>query len=136
MKCDHAKSLFLAYHDGDLSEDEHQVLKAHLDECESCASEWRAYKQTLGEVSGMFQITPPNDFAERVKHTIGRRSRGRFFGEQRVLSISFALVSFILILLFLLTYIFVSADREITLVAPSSESKDAQKGDGGEKTSP
>lgn len=118
MKCDQAQAQFLAYHDGDLSREEEKTLQAHLDECQDCKSEWEDYCATLGDVSGMFEIAPPEDFAERVKHAIGRRSRGRFFGEDRSLSVSFAIVSFVLIVLFLLAYLFIAAEREITVFSP------------------
>lgn len=134
MKCEDVRGLFLAYHDGDLAHDERQALEAHLNECEACVAEWTAYSRTLDEVSGMFQLSAPKDFTERVKHTIGRRSKGRFFGDDRNFSISFAVVSFILILFFLLAYLFLYADRSITLVSPGNDSTSTVNGDNRDKS--
>ncbi len=121
MKCDTAIDLFLAYQDGDLKGDELRALEEHLASCDSCAAEWAAYQATLGEVSGLFRVEPSDGFTQRVKQTIGKRSRGRFFGEQRNLSISFAIVSFLLILLVLLAYLYISSNREIILLSPEQE---------------
>jgi anti-sigma factor RsiW len=126
MNCDRARELFLEYHDGDLSDTDRQALEAHLETCEICRADWEAYQRTLGEVSGMFNVAPPADFAQRVKQTIGKRSRGRFFGHDRNLSINFAIVSFLLILLVILAYLFISSKQEIVLVEPSLENGDTQ----------
>lgn len=129
MKCDHAKDLFLSYHDGELTGDELTALEAHLSSCEACAAEWDAYRLTLGEVSGMFRVEPSEDFTQRVKQAIGKRSRGRFFGEQRNLSISFAIVSFLLILVVLLAYLLITSSKRIELLPPSEDhASDAEGG--------
>ncbi len=127
MKCDQAQARFLAYHDGDLSQEDEKALQVHLEACEGCKSEWKDYCATLGDVSGMFEIAPPDDFTERVKHAIGRRSRGRFFGEDRNLSLSFAIVSFVLIVLFLLAYLFIAAEREITVFSLEEDGAESTK---------
>ena len=117
MNCEHVNTLFLAYHDGDLSQEEKTALEDHLKTCATCAADWDAYLLTLNEVSGMFPVAAPDDFALRVKQTIGKRSRGRFFGEERPLGMSFAVVSFVLILLFLMAYYYLFSTREITVLS-------------------
>jgi anti-sigma factor RsiW len=124
MNCDTAKELFLAFHDGDLLETDRKALESHLESCASCASEWEAYRITLGEVSGMFALSPSEGFTQRVKQTIGKRSRGRFFSDQRNLGINFAIVSFVLIVLVLLAYLYISSSREIVLIPPSDDTSD------------
>ena len=124
MNCEDAKGLFLAYRDGDLSETESAAVASHIKECSSCAADWDAYNLTLNEVSGMFSMEAPEDFALKVKQTIGKRSRGRFFAEDRSIGISFAMVSFLLILVFLLAYLYLGSSKKITLLSPSGEPTD------------
>ncbi len=122
MKCEEAKALFLSAHDGDLGAIEKQAFDEHLASCEACQEEWKAYLLTLDEVSGMYPLAPPDEFTQRVKQVIGRRSKGRFFGDERPFSISFAIVSFVLIVLVLLAYLFISSGREIFLLFPDEKS--------------
>ena len=121
MKCDHVTSLFLSVHDQDVSEEEKKAFEAHLESCETCRADWEAYKMTLNEVSGMYPLAPPDEFTLRVKQAIGRRSKGRFFGDERPYSLSFAIVSFVLIVLVLLAYLFISSGKEIFVVFPGEE---------------
>ncbi|MCP4606784.1 MAG: zf-HC2 domain-containing protein [Proteobacteria bacterium] len=118
MECKRAKELFIGYHDGDLGERDQAALEKHLDDCDTCTTEWNGYLKTVGEISGLFRLAPPQDFASRVKQTIDRRSKGRFFGESGPFSIGFAVISFILILLFLLAYLFISQGTEFEIVLP------------------
>jgi anti-sigma factor RsiW len=129
MNCEHAKALFLAYHDEDLCEEEAAALKAHLEECATCAADWEAYRLTLNEVSGMFTLKPPEDFTLRVKQTIVKRSRGKFFAENKTIGLSFAVVSFLLILLFLTAYLYLFSARQITVVPSSSNSSSSENSD-------
>ncbi len=51
-----------------------------------------------------------------VEQKIKRRSKGRFFGEPRSFSTQFAIVSFILILMFMLAYLVMTEVTEITVL--------------------
>ena len=124
MDCEHAKELFIAYHDGDLSDSEKSTLEKHLRECDACRQEWEVYSKTMKEVSGMHRLTPSDDFVSRVKQTIGRRSRGRFFGESTHFGMGFAIVSFILILLVMLAYLFISSGKEVKLLPDNNDNTD------------
>ncbi len=121
MDCERARTLFLDYHDDDIGDGDRRDLEKHLDDCKACKVEWDDYLKTVGEVSGLLALTPSGDFTSRVKDTIGRRSRGRFFGEERPFSLWFAIISFLLILLVLLGYLFISAGTEIHIVPQKSE---------------
>ncbi len=121
MNCEHAKTLFLAYQDGDLAPDEKADFEAHLKSCAACSADLDAYIQTLNEVSGMFPMDAPKDFTLRVKQTIDKRSKGRFFGEERPLGMSFAIVSFVLIIFFLMAYYYLFSEREITVLFNQSQ---------------
>ncbi|MCP4677515.1 MAG: hypothetical protein GY854_18775 [Deltaproteobacteria bacterium] len=121
MDCEQARMLFLGYHDDDIGDGDRRDLENHLKECEECKAEWDDYRRTVGEVSGLLSLAPSEDFTSRVKETIGRRSRGRFFGEQRPFSLWFAIISFILILLVMLGYLFISAGTEIHVVPQKPE---------------
>jgi anti-sigma factor RsiW len=135
MKCDHATELFLSVHDGDIDDRERQAFFDHLERCASCRSEWEAYQLTLNEVSGIHAVSPPDQFTQRVKQVIGRRSKGRFFGEERHFSLSFAIVSFVLIVLVMLAYLYISSDREIMLLFPGDR-VDTEQSESGQSESP
>lgn len=119
MNCEDARDQFLAYHDGDLSREEKAQLEAHFDGCGFCRADWDAYLRTLGEISGMFRVAPMDGFTQKVKRTIGKRSRGRFFPDDRKLGVSFAIVSFLLILLVMLAYLWMVSAKEVELIAPA-----------------
>lgn len=116
MEHDKAKELFTSYHDGDLSADVSAQLEQHLEGCESCAVEWESFKRTVSEISGLLAFAPPADLTRSVETKIRKRSRGKFFGKQKNDSLQFALVSFILILLFILAYLMLTAVTEITIL--------------------
>jgi anti-sigma factor RsiW len=134
MDHDRAKEFFTRLHEGDLTDEERADLERHLDECEQCRSEWESYRLTVNEVSGLLQALPPEAFTHSVQQKIRKRSRGRFFGEQRPFSIWFAVVSFILILLFMLAYLVMTAATEIQILDESEtpdEQASAQERDAG-----
>ena len=116
MNCDTARKLFVNYEDGDLPSRKRQALENHLKVCDECQEEWKDYQKTLEGISGMHDLLPSPDFVSKVKQTIGKRSRGRFFGESQHQSVAFAVVSFVLILLFLLAYLFISHSIEIEVI--------------------
>jgi len=116
MDHDRAKELFTQYHEGDLGDEERARLERHLEECAECRGEWEVYRKTIDGVSGLFQLNAPDGFSRAVEQKIKRRSRGRFFGDQRPVSMQFAVVSFILILLFILAYLVMTAATEIFIL--------------------
>jgi predicted anti-sigma-YlaC factor YlaD len=116
MDCEKVRTLFVDLEDEALSPELLRDIEEHLKTCDSCRTEWHAYKQTVKEISGMYPIVPPEDFTLKVKETIGRRSKGRFFNESRTLNLSFAIVSFVLILLFALIYLFVFSGNNIEMI--------------------
>ncbi|MBN2716749.1 MAG: hypothetical protein JXX14_12930 [Deltaproteobacteria bacterium] len=66
-----------------------------------------------------------------VERKIHRRSKGKFFGRSRASNIQFALISFILVLLFMLAYLMLTAVNEIVMLDsdatapdPAAESSD------------
>lgn len=120
MDCKTAKKLFVSYKDGDLEGNPQKALEKHFKQCEACRKDWDEYQRTLQEITGMHDLQPPADFVSKVKQTIGKRSRGRFFGETKQPSMVFAVVSFILILLFLLAYLVISHTTEIQ-IEPAKE---------------
>ncbi len=122
MDCKQVKKRFINYHDGDLERGDRAALEKHLATCKTCQAEWDDYKKTMSEVSGLLHLGPSQDFVFRVKKTIDRRSNGRFFGEQSHHSLRFAIVSFILILFFLIAYVFISSNTEIQIVESDKDS--------------
>ncbi|MBW2277934.1 MAG: zf-HC2 domain-containing protein [Deltaproteobacteria bacterium] len=131
MDHDRAKELFTQYHEGDLSDEELAQLERHFDDCDECREEWETYRKTIDGVSGLLQMGAPDDFTHSVEQKIKKRSRGRFFGDQRSFSMQFAVVSFILILLFILAYLV----TDIFIVGESQETSEQtsapEKGEAG-----
>lgn len=115
---DHARArdLFFEYHDDELDDAVRAELEAHLDSCAECRREWEAYRATVDEISGLHALAPDDEFVRQIEQRIKRRSRGRFFSNQGQFSVRFAIVSFVLIMLFLLAYLFLSAGPEFEMV--------------------
>ncbi len=116
MECKDAKELFIGYQDGDLDPKTKKAFEAHLESCPECKKEWEDYKKTLEEVSGLYHLAPSDDFVSKVKQTIDKRSKGRFFGASTATGTNFAVISFILIMLFLLAYLFFTTGVEVEVV--------------------
>jgi anti-sigma factor RsiW len=127
MNCIRTKELFVDYQDGVLSKKDNSELEEHLGKCDSCAAEWAIYQKTMNEISGLHYVAPEEGFTSRVKKTIGRRSRGRFFGSDQSYSLKFAVISFILILFFLLAYFYLSANTVVKEIT-SSENQNSDPG--------
>jgi len=116
MNHQEAKDLFTNYLDGDMADAQRTELEAHLSACTECKEEWQAFKKLMSEVSGLMNLAPPRDVVRAVEKKIHRRSRGKFFGRQKGSSIQFGLISFILVLLFMLGYLLLTAVNEIVFV--------------------
>ncbi len=128
------KELFTEYRDRELDEETRTSMGEHLAQCADCTAEWVEFDRTVEEISGLFQMKPPPDLAQSVETRIRRRSRGRFFAEQKTpAGMQFALVSFILVLLFLLAYLVLTATTEITILEGAAS--DSEKSDAGEISS-
>jgi len=133
MDHDRARDLFTQYHEEDLSDAELAELEEHLAECDECREEWETYRKTIDGVSGLFELAAPEDFTRSVEQKIRKRSRGRFFGDQRPKSMQFAVVSFILILLFILAYLVMTAATEIIILDESQDKETSQEATAPEK---
>ena len=116
MDCEQARALFTSCNDGDLSGKDLAAFNRHIDECSECSTEWSDFKRTVGEVSGLRLLLPQEDFSNQVVQRIRRRSKGRFFSEKSQNSVRFAVISFILILIFMLAYLFITYGKEIRLI--------------------
>ncbi len=121
MDCKQAQKLFVDYRDGTIQAQSRGDFESHLAGCPACRLELEAYNKTLEEVSGLIQLAPTDDFHSRVKKTIDRRSRGRFFGDESSYSLKFAIISFILILIVLFAYYFVAAGRDVKRIESNSD---------------
>jgi predicted anti-sigma-YlaC factor YlaD len=107
MPMDHqaAQELFSDYLEGELTEEQRGELIVHLDGCADCREELDSLRQTLRSLSGLRPLPPPDNFARKVQQRIHRKSRGRFFGQDRVLlRIPFEWISFVIIILMLAVY--------------------------------
>lgn len=105
MDHERARAGFTGYHDGDLEQADRQALEEHLAGCPECRGEWEDYRRTVGEVSGLRVIPPPDDFDRQVAQELMRRNSGRFPVERTFFGIKVALLSFVLLMLLLLVYL-------------------------------
>lgn len=117
MEHERAQSLFISYHDGELTSSDVSALKAHLAHCPECRLAWEGYQAAVSEVSGLLEVEPSPDFSKRVQQTIVRRSRGRFFSESAESGgMGIPIISVILVLAFALLYLLVSATSEVQVI--------------------
>ena len=129
MEHQSAKELFSDYLDGELSPEQTREVKAHLDECATCRAELEALERTLQSLSGLRPLPPPPDFGRKVQQRIRRRSSGRFFNPETVLTrIPWEWISFVIIMLMLVMYyLVVQQEQKVTVkrdpgvTAPASQ---------------
>ena len=108
-----ARELFSDFLEGDLPAERAAALRAHLDGCEACREEIEILRTTLQSLSGLHDLPAPAQFTSRVEHTIRRRSRGRFFGDQPLWGrFPFEWVSFVIIVALLVLYLFMMFERK------------------------
>lgn len=122
MDHERARSLFIEYHDEELADEVRLELEDHLGRCPDCRRDWEAYKQTVAGVSSLGRVKPPRDFVQKIERKIGRRSGGRFFGVKNEFSLSFAVISFVLIVFFLLAYLFIASGGDIRVIERAGDS--------------
>ncbi|MBC8229481.1 zf-HC2 domain-containing protein [bacterium] len=67
MNCKKAEKKFSAYSENELDSKSRRRLEQHLDECERCAYEWRAFQNTLRIVKDMPAIVPSADFDRQLR---------------------------------------------------------------------
>jgi anti-sigma factor RsiW len=107
MEHEEAKDLFSDYLDGELDAERAAALQEHLQGCDVCRAELERLRQTVRSLSGLHTLPPPAEFVSRVEQTIRRRSRGRFFAPEGVLSrfpfewISLAVILFVALAIYL-----------------------------------
>jgi len=107
-----ATERFSAYLDGELPDGERKALSEHLQGCDSCRQDLERLRSTLRSLSGLHSLPPPPEFAHKVERRIHRRSRGRFFGVEPLLSrVPFEWISFIIIIFLLAMYFILVVDR-------------------------
>ena len=105
--------------EGTLSPDKEKALLEHLDGCKECQAELDSLREALDSLSGLKRLPPPQEFTSRVEKTIHRRSKGRFFGaEPFVNRVPFEWISFVVIILLLVAYLFVTLDMKNAKVTP------------------
>jgi len=114
-----ATEQFSDFLEGSLSAEKEKALLAHLDGCKECRAELDSLRETLNSLSGLKRLPPPNEFANRVASTIHRRSRGRFFGDEPFFNrVPFEWISFVVIVLLLVAYLFMTLDLKDVKVTP------------------
>lgn len=105
MDHDLAKTLFSDYLEGELAPEQAAELEEHLSGCADCAAELEALRGTLNTLATLRRVPPPPEFVSQVQQRIRKRSRGRFFTPEKLLTrIPFEWISFVLIILMLALY--------------------------------
>lgn len=74
MKCVQAFEI-TAYLRGEVSEEERSMLRAHYEQCESCARELAAFERTAGALHRLPTIEPSSDFKRRTEEAFRRAHR-------------------------------------------------------------
>jgi anti-sigma factor RsiW len=78
---DERDALFIAYLEGDLSDEQSREFRAELDEDAELRQEFEHFANIVGGVKELpFEFAPP-DFVQGVQKRLRTRSRGRFFAD-------------------------------------------------------
>jgi predicted anti-sigma-YlaC factor YlaD len=107
MEHQQAQELFSDYLDGELPPEEQEAFLSHLQCCAICQKELNTLKQMIHSLSGLPKVPVPHGFDRKVQQRIYRRSHGRFFRSESVfMRLPFEWVSFIIIIIMLVLYLF------------------------------
>ncbi len=87
MNCKKVESYFSAYSENDLDLKTKRLLETHLSRCETCASEWRAFRNTLRLLNDMPFIEPSQDFDWKLRSRLAREELNRIGIWQRMFGI-------------------------------------------------
>ena len=63
MTCNEIRSMLSAFLDGELSAEDAQAVRQHLDRCDACKREYRLLEQTWQMLQEAEEIEPSSDFA-------------------------------------------------------------------------
>lgn len=111
------QAAFSDYVEGGLPAEERQSIEEHLGSCMECRTELQRFRATLAKLGGLKQRAP-RSFLSDIQNQIHERSRGRFFGQRRLLfgRIPFEWVSLAMIVAMLVYYIVAtqSAPTDVT----------------------
>ncbi|WP_208585727.1 anti-sigma factor family protein [Gracilibacillus suaedae] len=67
MKCNKEMvELMHQYLDGDITRDDEQLLRSHLQSCEACQKHFQELKRTVALVTANLELKPSNDFTRNV----------------------------------------------------------------------
>lgn len=76
--CSSVQAQFSEYLDGRLTGREMRRIAAHLDGCRSCASEWKALKETQSSLASLGPVPVPHDLLLRIRVALSQeRARQR-----------------------------------------------------------
>ena len=70
MTCAHARRLFGACWDDEITQGEREALEAHFASCSGCREEYEAYSRTLEHVTTLPRVEAAPDLLERVQAAI------------------------------------------------------------------
>jgi predicted anti-sigma-YlaC factor YlaD len=82
MKCDEAKGLLPEYLTGELSDDQGQAIRDHIDRCKNCGSEFAHMRSVARLISMGSTVSPPDSYFSRFPGKVMKRIE-RFTYPQR-----------------------------------------------------
>jgi Putative zinc-finger len=76
VRCAFVRRQLSALRDGGLGRARESAVRAHLDECVSCAAGWRSYSAVLDELAQAPRLEPPESLAAQVLNRLELERRG------------------------------------------------------------
>jgi len=112
--CVQVRSQLSDYVEGELDAATRVRIERSLKSCPQCQAELDALTATMRELHALRTPAPPS-FLSDIRSQIHKRSKGRFFASRRLLfgRIPFEWLSFAMIVLMLLYYIFTSQSSPV-----------------------
>ena len=87
MKCERAKELFSEYLEGSIDYALTTTVRAHIDQCNDCRSDLKAFRGAWDMIGALPEIAPPSDFrhdvvmrAARMQHETRKVDKQGFLG--------------------------------------------------------
>lgn len=129
---DERDALFIAYLEGDLSEDERREFRDELAADDELRRDFEQFEEIMGGMQSLpIEFAPP-DFVERVEGRIRSRSKGRFFADSFLYTarIPYEAIAVVMIIVMAAAWLLMEApkdrgmqDAEVS-VAPRLETRD------------
>lgn len=108
MDREQAQELFSSYREGDLTPDQVEAFEHFLEEDDETRLDYELFCRTIESLSSLRSEPAPDDFMDKLKGRMKRRSGGKLFGSKiwgTGIRMPYELFSLILILIILSLYL-------------------------------